>query len=586
MKNQELSKIFFEISEYLRIQDDLFRPRAYERVSETLISLNRDVEDIYKEGGTKALEEIPGVGKAIAEKIEEYLKTGKVRYLSELKKKIPVDVAALSAVEGLGPKKIKRLYKELGIKTIDDLDKAVVSGKIRTLKGFGEKSEQRLAEGIAFLKTAGGRFILGFVYDDILEINNRIAGRPGVFRAEIAGSARRMKETIGDLDILAVMKLGKEGSAERVMDYFVSMPEVSHIYSKGETRSSVRLSSGMDVDLRILESDVYGAGMMYFTGSKDHNVELRKIAIRKGWKLNEYGLFRRNAAGEWKKFAGETEEEIYKALDIQFVPPEIRENIGEVRPVGGRPLPKLVGYDDLLGDLQIQTRWSDGENTIEDYVEAAIKIGYRYILITDHSRRLTVAGGLDEDRLDLQAREIDKINERLSKRGVNFRVLKGIECDILKDGSLDLPDKALSKLDLVGASIHSYFNLPIAEQTRRLRTAMESKHVDIIFHPTTRQINQRKAIELDMSGVIRGARETGTALEIDGYPDRLDLKDEYIRLCVDAEIKLTVDSDAHSVNHLKYARFGIAQARRGFATRKDIANTRSVDECLKILRKD
>ena len=568
------------------MRDEPFKPRAYERASEAIASLDRAVESIYLDGGTRALEEIPGVGKSIAEKIEEFIKTGKIRYFTELKKKTPVDISALSAIEGLGPKKIKRLYKELGIKTVDDLAMAAEAGKIRELSGFGEKSETAIREGIEFLRATKGRFPLGFVYDDIQEIKKRIAERPGVLKAEIAGSARRMKETIGDLDILAVMNPGKEKMAESVMNYFVSMPEVSHIYSKGETRSSIKISSGMDVDLRILESGAYGAGMMYFTGSKDHNVELRKIAIKKGWKLNEYGLFKRRRDGEWQRFAGKTEEEIYQALGIQFVPPEARENTGEIRPIGGKPFPKLIGYGDLLGDLQIQTNWSDGGNTIEEYALSAIAAGYRYILITDHSKRLTVAGGLDEKRLELQAKEIDKVNGKLHKRGIDFRVLKGIECDILKDGSLDLPDKALSKLDLVGASIHSYFNLPIASQTQRLQRAMENKHVDIIFHPTTRQINQRKPLELDMSEVIRRAKETGTALEIDSYPDRLDLKDEHIRLCVEAGVKLTIDSDAHSVNHLRYARFGIAQARRGLATKQNIANTRSVDECLKILRKD
>jgi len=583
MKNQEIAKILREIGEYLEMKDEPFKPRAYAKAAEAIDAMDEDIEKVYNSGGMRSIEEIPGVGVSIAEKIEEFLKTGKVGYHEELKKKTPVDVSSLSAVEGLGPKKIKKLFRELDIRTIDDLEKAAEAHRVRELKGFGEKTEEAILKGIRFLRESGGRFVLGFVESQIEELRARIASVKGVKKAEIAGSARRKKETIGDLDILAIVDDDRE-AAERAMDVFVSMPEVSHVYSRGETRSSVRLGTGMDVDLRILDRASYGAGLLYFTGNKDHNIELRRIAIKKGFKLNEYGLFS-ISNGREKLIAREEEVQIYEHLGMTYIPPEMRESTGEIEAAMTGRLPDIINYGELQGDLQIQTNWSDGEDTIEELAMEAIKNGLKYILITDHSKRLTVANGLDEKRLIEQGKEIDKVNARLRDRGHDFTVLKGIECDILKDGLPDLSDDVLAQLDIVGASVHSYFNLPAADQAERIIRAMENENVDILFHPTTRIINQRKPIEVDMGEIIKAAKRTGTTLEIDAYPDRLDLKDEYIRECVAAGVKLSIDSDAHSKRHMRYLDLGVAQARRGWAEKKNIVNAWPVKKCLQLIKK-
>ncbi|MFA5052655.1 MAG: DNA polymerase/3'-5' exonuclease PolX [Parcubacteria group bacterium] len=577
MINSEIAKIFQEIGEYLEMKEEPFRPKAYAKAARVIEELEEDVTKIYERGGLRQLTEIPGVGESIADKIEEYIKTGKIKYFEELKKKAPVDVSSLSAVEGLGPKKIKTLYNKLNVRSLEDLEKAAEEGKIRKLAGFGAKTEENIIKGIQFLKQSGGRFTLGATYVLAGEIRERIKKLNGVSTVDIAGSARRMKETIGDIDLLAVIESIKD--AELAMDYFVSMPEVINVYSKGPTRSSVRIKEGIDVDLRILPKESYGAGLIYFTGSKDHNIELRKIAIKKGLKLNEYGLFKGKT-----RVAGKTEAEVYEHLGLKLIAPELRENTGEIIAAEEDRLPHLVEEKDIMGDLQIQTNWTDGENSIMDYAETAIKRGLKYILITDHSKRLAMANGLDERRLKEQGKEIDKINKILADKGSDFKILKGLECDILKDGELDLSDDALSELDMVGAAVHSYFNLPIVSQTERLLKAMENRNVDIIFHPTARVINQRKAIDLDMEALTEAALKTGTILEIDAYPDRLDLKDEYIRRCVERGVKLAIDSDAHSVKHMTYLKFGVAQARRGWASKKNIVNTLPVNELMEKIK--
>ncbi len=576
--NQEIGKILQGISEYLDLSGEPFKPRAYSRAASVIEELEEDVSYTYAKGGMKALNEIPGVGPSIAEKIEEYIKTGRIAYFDKIKKTAPVDVSALSSVEGLGPKKIKLLYEKLNIRTLDDLEKAARDGKIRNTAGFGQKTEENIIKGIEFLRSSEGRMPIGRALQLAEAIRKKIEAIPGIERAEIAGSIRRRKETAGDIDILA---LGDGEAAKRAMEEFVSQPEVESVYAKGETKSSVRLSIGIDADLRIIEKSSYGAGMLYFTGSKNHNIRVRKIAIEKGLKLNEYGLFR----GE-KSIAGKTEEEIYKELGMDFVPPEMREDNGEIEASISGKLPHLIETKDIKGDLQIQTNWSDGESSIEEYAEAAIKRGYQYILITDHSKRLSIANGLDEKRLIEQGREIDRVNKRLGDKGIAFKIFKGIECDILKDGSLDLSLDALASLDLVGASIHSYFNLPAEEQTDRMMKAMECPHVDIILHPTCRVLQQRKAIEADMDAVIKAAAKTRTALEIDAFPDRLDLKDEYIRKCVEHGVMLSIDSDAHLADHLKYVDLGVSQARRGWASRENIANAWPAEKCLKLIRKE
>ena len=595
--NQEIARILYEIGEYLDMQGVAFKPRAYEKAAETIESLQEETADIYKRGGLKAVEDIPGVGISIAEKIEELITTGRLKYYDGLKKKTPVDLSELTAVEGLGPRKIKLLYQKLGVKNLKDLEKAAKTGKISKLEGFGVKSEENILKGVEFVKKSGGRFILGFVMSEIRMIENRLRAIRGVKRAEAAGSVRRRKETIGDADILVI-----SDSPKSVMDYFVSMPEVVRVFAHGETKSAVKLKNGMDVDVRVLPEESYGAALNYFTGSKDHNVALRQLAIKKGYKLNEYGLFK-EARGKRKeeRIAGRTEEEIYRALGMDYIEPEMREMTGEIESAlrqvlrpraqdrgaqGKRPgLPKLIGYGDLRGDLQVQTKWTDGSNSIEEMAKAAMAKGLEYIAITDHTKRLAMTRGLDEKRIVQQTEEIEELNKMFEVRGSKFKVLKGTECDILKDGSLDLPDEILAKLDVVGVSVHSNFNLSKKEQTERVKRAMKNPNVDIIFHPTGRLIQRREPYEVDMEELTKTAKETGTVMEIDAFPDRLDLKDQHIRMCVDLGVKMTIDSDAHAVNHFDVLEFGVAQARRGWAKREDIINAWPLEKMLGFLKK-
>ncbi|MEK7192232.1 MAG: DNA polymerase/3'-5' exonuclease PolX [Patescibacteria group bacterium] len=587
--NDEIAKVLYEIGEYLDMQGVQFKPRAYEKAGQTIEGLQEEVADIYKKGGLKAVEDIPGVGVSIAEKIEELMKTGRLKYYEQLKKKTPVDLSSLTRVEGLGPRKIKILYQKLKIRNLADLEKAAKAGKISALEGFGPKSEENILRGLEFVKGAGGRFVLPFVLPLIREIENRLRKIKGVKRAEVAGSVRRRKETIGDADILVI-----SDDPDPVMKYFVSMPEVARVLAHGETKSAVTLKDGMDVDVRVLPEESYGAALAYFTGSKDHNVALRQIAIKKGYTLNEYGLFKGTRAAKGRLVAGRSEEEVYKALGMDYIEPEMREMTGEIELAQKRQLPKLVGYDDIRGDLQIQTKWTDGANSIEEMAKEAMGRGLEYILITDHTKRLAMTHGLDEKRILQQMREIDLLNEKLKnssfakasedKQNAKFRILKGTECDILKDGSLDLPDEILKKLDIVGASVHSNFNLSKKEQTERIKRAMKNPHVDILFHPTGRVVQRREPYELDMEEIIKTAKETGTVLEINSS-DRLDLKDQHIRMCVEAGVKMAIDSDAHHASQFDFLEFGIAQARRGWATKNDIINAWPLEKMLKMLKK-
>ena len=570
MRNTELAQIFREVALYLEMKEEPFKPRAYEKVAYSLEALEEPVGEIYRRGGVKALRAIPGVGQAIAEKIEEVIRTGRLRYYEELKKEVPVDVRGLTAIEGIGPKSVKLLYEKLTIKTAADLEKAARVGKIRGLPHFGAKMEQKILKGIEFLKQGSGRFPLGSALPLIGEIEQRLRELPEVEEVVVAGSTRRWKETIGDADILAISR-----KPEKVMEFFVSMSEVMHVQGQGKTKSTVKLKNGMDVDLRVVPRESFGAALNYFTGSKDHNVALRKIAQEKGLKLNEYGLFRGN-----KRIAGKTEEEIYKALGLAFIPPELRENQGEIEAAQKGELPNLVGYRDLRGDLQTQTTWTDGANSIAEMAEEAKRLGLEYIAITDHTKGLAMTGGSDEKKLLKQMAEIDKINRSL--KGIT--ILKGAEVNINKDGTLDIKDEVLARLDVVGIAVHSHFNLPKREMTERIVRAMRNPHADILFHPTGRVIQKREPYDVDMDALIKTAKETGTVLEIDAYPDRLDLKDGHIRKAVEAGVKLAIDSDAHSVNHIRFLEFGVAQARRGWAEKKDVINTRLLKEFLKCLK--
>ena len=568
--NKELAAIFSAIALYLHIDDVPFKPQAYERAAEVLGTLPEDVEAIYKEKGEKGLDAIPGIGKGMIVKIEEYIQTGKIKEYEQLRKKIPVDIEELTRVEGLGPKMVRDLYKHLNIKTLGDLEKAAKTGRIRNLPRFGEKTEQNILQGIEFVKRSTGRWLLGDIYPFVEDLQEKLQQSPAVQQAVAAGSIRRMKETIGDVDILVA-----SDKPEQAIRHFLSLVPQEKIWGKGSTKVSVRTKDGFDIDLRILTEAVFGAGLQYFTGSKEHNVKLRTYAASKGYKLNEYGLYKGK-----KLVACRTEEDVYKALGMAYIEPELREDQGEIDKALDGTLPKVIPYGSLRGDLQIQTNWTDGKDSIEEMAKEAKTRGLEYIVITDHTRDLAMTGGLDEKKLLRQAAEIDKLNKKLS----GIRVLKGAEVNIRKDGSLDIADEALAKLDVVGISVHSNFKMTKKDMTERITRAMENPHADILFHPTGRLIHKREAYDVDMDAVIAVAKNTGMVLEINAFPERLDLRDQDIKKAKEAGCAFAIDSDAHATEHILYLRYGVGQARRGWVEKKDVVNTWPLKKMLSFLK--
>lgn len=548
-----------------------FRARAYYRAADTIASLQENVTDIYVRYGVDGLLEIPSVGKAIASKIEEYLKRGKIKQLEELKSKVPIDIDELYGIEGIGPKTMKMFYDKLQIRTLADLEKAATEGKLKTLPGFTKKKEQDIFKQIEFFKRGKGRLIIGEVYPLVKQIEKRLQLITGVKNAIAAGSIRRMKETIGDIDYLVTANDPKQ-----VIDFFVKMPEVEEILGMGQAKAFVKLASGIDADLLVVPEESWGAALQYFTGSKEHSVQLRKIAISKGLRLNEWGVFKGD-----RRIAGATEEEVYNTLGLQWIPPEMRENTGEIELGKQGKIPQLVEYGSLKGDLQVHSENSDGTATIEEMARSAKAFGLDYIAITDHTKSLALAGGLEEQELLEQADKISQLNDTLIEE---FHILSSAEVNIMKDGSLDISNTVLDKLDVVGAAIHSHFNLPIETQTERLIKAAKNPNVDILFHPTGRLINKRAGYLMDIEKVIEVAKDTNTVLEIDAHYDRLDLKDEYVRMAVRNGVKLVIDSDAHHPIHYSFLIFGIAQARRGWAIQSDILNTLRADKLLKALK--
>lgn len=567
LRNADVAAVLREIALFLSMEDEPFKPRAYEKAAESVEVAEHSCAALFASGGVKALATIPGIGKSIAEKIGELLATGAMTYREELYAKTPVDIAALTTVEGVGPKAVRVLYQELGVTDLATLEAAAAAGRIRGLPRFGAKSEEKILRGIAFAKSSSGRFPIGNVLPLVRTIEQRIAAFKGVERALIAGSIRRRRETVGDADILVIAK-----KAPPVMELVAAMPEVARTVAAGDTKISVKLATGIQLDVRVVPRESFGAALHYFTGSKSHNVLMRQLAIKKQLKLNEYGLFRGEMA-----IAGATEEEIFAALDLPYIPPELREDLGEIDAARAGRLPKLIEPGSLRGDLQTQTSWTDGADTIEDMVAEAQRRGLEYMAITDHTRDLAMTGGSDEAKIRLQGKAIDGLNKRLK----GFRVLKSAEVNIRKDGTLDIADDCLAELDCVGIAVHSHFNLPRAEMTERVLRAMRNPHADILFHPTGRKVGAREPIDLDLDAVIACARETGTILELDAYPDRLDLKDDHVRKVIDAGLKIVIDSDAHSVAQLAFPEdYGIGQARRGWATADDVLNTRPVDAFL------
>ena len=571
MKNLELSQIFSQMSEFLEMKEDGFRARAYSRVARVLDSLERDIGDIYREGGAKALKEIPSVGQGIAEKMEEYLKTGKIKEYQKLKKESPVDVEALTKVEGIGPKKIKTLYQKLGVRNLKDLEKVARVGEIAALEGFGAKSEKNILQAIAFAKTSKGRFLLGAILPVVREVVGGLEKLPEVGQISAAGSVRRMKETVGDVDLLAT-----SSQPDKVMEHFVSLPGIVKVWAKGPTKSSVRFKGGFDCDLRVVKRVSFGAALQYFTGNKEHNILLRRLAIKKGLKLNEYGVYKKKT-----RIAGRTEEEVYQAISLPYIEPELRTNTGEIEAGLKNELPKIIGYDDIKGETQCHTDWSDGTETIEAMAKAAKKMDYQYIVITDHAGFLKIANGLDEKRLLRQMREIDKIGKEIS----GIKILKGCEVDIKMDGGLAIKDEVLAKLDVVVAGVHSGFKMSKTDMTKRLLRAIENPNVDIIAHPTGRIIQKREGYFFDFGKIFQAAKRNKTALEINAYFNRLDLRDIDIRQVIAAGAKLTIGTDAHNPQGLKMMELGIAQARRGWATPKDILNAGTVKDFLNFFEK-
>ena len=571
MKNAEIARILEEIAAMLEAEGVEWKPNAYRRAALTIATLSEDIEEVYKQG---RLRELPGVGESIAQKIEEYLKTGKIKYYEELKQKYPIDFASFSKIEGLGPKTIVKLYKFLKIKNLEDLKKAINEHKIRDLPGFGEKSEEKIRKSIEIYEQTPQRQLLGFVLPEAETLKKKLEKSGLVERVEIVGSIRRMKETIGDIDILTIIKPGVDPM--KVMDFFVSLPEIKEVTAKGPAKTSVALKIGMDCDLRVFEEKSFGAAMLYFTGSKEHNIEVRKIAIKKGYKLNEYGLFKDDTL-----IAGKSEEEIYEKLGMQYIPPEMREARGEVELALKNKLPKIVEYNEIKGDLHIHSKYSDGAESIKEIAEYAKKLGYEYIAITDHSSNLKIAHGLSDEQYKKQFKEIEKVEKE-----VGIKIFKGGEVDILKDGSLDISKEIVKEMDFVIAAVHTNFSMSKEEMTNRVIKALRSKLVTILAHPTGKLLNQRPPYEIDLEKVFEVAKEEGVIMEINSFPDRLDLNSENIMLARRYGItKFSIGTDSHRVNHLHFMRLGIGTARRGWCTKEEIINTLSKEQLEEFFRR-
>jgi DNA polymerase (family 10) len=569
MKNQQIATIFKEIAELLELKGgNSFRIRAYRRAAQNLDGLVQDVAMLTED----ELMDIPGIGKDLAGKVREYVETGAIAKHEELKKDIPAGVLELLRVPGLGPKKAKLFYDRLKITSAEALKAAITEGRLAGLSGIQKKTEENILRGIAALKKGSERTPLGRALPLAEEIVRRLKNAAPVGRIEVAGSIRRRRETVRDIDILVTSARPQE-----VMEVFVHLPHVNRVLAHGETKSSMVTDEGIQVDLRVVDEDSFGAALQYFTGSKEHNIRLREMAVKAGLKINEYGVFK-GVAG--KKIGGKTEEDIYRALGLAWVPPELREDRGEIDLARENRLPDLVTLDDIKGDLHVHTKWSDGSHDLGTIIDAARKQGYSYIAITDHTKGLGVAHGLDAKRLAEQGREIDAANRRLS----GFRVLKGTEIDIRADGRLDLPERALSSLDIVVASIHSGFNQPREQMTKRLLAAIRNPRVSIIAHPTGRLLGEREPYAVDMAAVLREAARCGVAMEVNAYPLRLDLNDIHVRMAKDLGVPLVISTDTHVMTQLDQMAYGVAVARRGWAERGDVLNTLPVEKLLLRIR--
>ncbi len=569
MKNLDIVRILNNIADILELQEVQFKPQAYRKAAVEIENLTEDIEEIYKKG---ELEEIPGVGENIAEKIEEIIKTGKLQYYEKLKKEVAVDIEHLNEVPGLGPKKIKVLYKELGIKTVADLEKACKKHTIQTLEGFGAKTEEDFLKGIELVKTRPKRFLYVQALPIVDFILKQFSKYPFIENIQIAGSFRRGKETVGDLDFLAISE-----QPEKVMNAFVTLPDVKEVLARGTTKSSLRLTNGMQIDLRVVHKNQFGSAMNYFIGSKEHNVELRKLALSKGLTLSEYGLF---TIKKKKWIAGRTEEEIYKKLGLQYIPPELRENMGEIDAAQKNTLPTLITSKDINGVFHNHSTWSDGGNSLGEMARKAEQLKFKFISFNDHYGHIGITNPLNEKRLKLYLKEIEKVRKKSS-----IHIFSGVEIDILKDGTLPLSAKLLRELDVVVAAVHVATKMPEAEMTKRVCSALENYPVNILGHPTDRLLNVREPLQLNLEKVYETAKERGVFLEINSSPQRMDLSGEKIKAARDVGCLFALGTDAHSTEGLGVSSLGVLSARRGWLEKKDILNCWSLPKIENALKK-
>lgn len=571
MKNLEIARIFNNIADLLEIKgDNPFKIRAYRRAALNLESIAEDLATISARGD---LREIPGIGKDLSQKIEEYLRIGSMSYYEELKREIPESLLDLVAIQGVGPKKAKLFHDTLGITSIDELQDMAQSHQLQGIPGIKEKTEENILRGIAFYKQGVGRMTMGYAMAISKRVTDQLREIPGVEQIDSVGSLRRRMETIGDIDILV-----SSSSPHEVMDTFIHLPEVRQVLGRGTTKSSVLTQEGYQMDIRVVKKDQYGAALAYFTGSKAHNIRIREMAVRKGFKINEYGIFDEKSGD---RIAGEKEEDIYRLLGIPFIPPELREDRGEIEAALNGTLPNLIQKKDIKADLHVHSRYSDGAHSIREIVEESMKMDYEYVAITDHSQSLGVAGGVSIDTLIAKIEETEKVNREFSR----IRVLCGTEVDIHIDGTLDYPEDVLSRLDLVIASIHSGFKRSREEQTERIVRAMRNPYVHIIGHLTGRLLREREGYEVNLDEILKVSVETGTALEINAYPQRLDLNDIGCRRAKELGAKVAINTDAHVLHQFDYMELGVAVARRGWLEKEDVLNTLDVESFLKAIRK-
>jgi DNA polymerase (family X) len=579
MENREVARILRETAQLLEIDGAIIgRYRSYEKAAELIATLTESIEDLARDPAK--LTELPGIGDRMAEHIREILSTGDYGLRKKLLKKYPLQILDLLTLQSLGPKKALLLWREFKCCTVEQLEQLAREGKLRDLPGFGEKTEQNLLKAVAVFQKTAGRFLITAAEREAAKLVQYIT-RFGKLVDSVtpAGSLRRWKETIGDLDLLVTLAPGghQAEQIERLKEHILAYGEIDQVLSRGENKLSFRIAKGMQVDVRLLRPESYGAALLYFTGSKEHNVALRGRAIKMGYTLNEYALA--TLEGE-RRVAGATEEEVYAKLKLAFVPPELRENTGEIDAAEQRRLPRLIEQNDLSGDLQMHTTASDGRNSIEEMASAAREIGYQYVALTDHSKAVTVAQGMDEARTREQIRKIRTANDRQ----LGIRILAGIEVDILKDGRLDLDNEVLAELDVVVASIHSYMTLERSEMTERMLAALENPYTQIIGHPTGRLLLRRDAMAYDMERILDAARKHGVAMECNAAPERLDLNDVHLRMAKDRGVRVVISTDAHSIGNLELMRYGVQMARRGWIEKKDVLNALPLDEMLAALR--